>query len=81
MHFGTLNEFLEIQNGKRNWKTKKKHGAQYWTAIRPMALHRWLGPEGKAASQPMPPVTLRDPARSPRATTMWWHDGHQRPNR
>jgi hypothetical protein len=53
MNFGTLNEFQGIQNGK-NWK--KKHGAQYWAAIRPMALHRWLSPEGKMANQPMPLV-------------------------
>jgi hypothetical protein len=35
---------------------KEKHNAQYWAAIGPMALHCWLSPEGKAASQPMPPV-------------------------
>jgi hypothetical protein len=38
MNFGTLNEFQEIQNGKRNWK--KKNGVEYWVANQPTTLHR-----------------------------------------
>jgi hypothetical protein len=50
MNFGTLNDFLEFQNRKRNWR--KKNVAQHWAAIWPTTLHRWLSPEGKMASQP-----------------------------
>jgi hypothetical protein len=48
---------LERISGNSKWKKwKKKNGAQYWAAIRPMALHRWLSPEGKMANQPVPLV-------------------------